>query len=101
MATISTEIEIGIEIETRDTSSRECFLTYTVPGGRQVTGNEKQYCTFRMPLHYPSYKKTDYENMSEWKLDCLLKEYGLPVIGDVNQKRKFAMGAFLWPDQYE
>ncbi|KAM1025121.1 hypothetical protein ACFX13_039031 [Malus domestica] len=50
-----------------------------------------------MPLHYPRYQKSDYESMPEWKLDCLLKQYGLPVIGDVNQKRKFAMGAFLWP----
>ncbi|XP_071730691.1 uncharacterized protein [Rutidosis leptorrhynchoides] len=52
---------------------------------------------FQMPLHYPRYKKEDYEKMPEWKLDCLLKEYGLPTdIGDVHEKRKFAMGAFLW-----
>ncbi|KAI3828795.1 hypothetical protein L1987_02905 [Smallanthus sonchifolius] len=57
----------------------------------------KNTCGFQMPLHYPRYKKEDYEKMPEWKLDCLLKEYGLPAnIGDVNQKRKFAMGAFLW-----
>ncbi|KAH6801875.1 hypothetical protein C2S51_033321 [Perilla frutescens var. frutescens] len=55
---------------------------------------------FRMPLHYPRYSKSDYENMPEWKLDRLLSEYGLPVIGDVHHKRNFAMGAFLWPDQY-
>ncbi|XP_076950552.1 uncharacterized protein LOC143623558 [Bidens hawaiensis] len=54
-------------------------------------------CGFQMPLHYPRYKKEDYEKMPEWKLDCLLKEYGLPTnIGDVNKKREFAMGAFLW-----
>ncbi|KAK1275568.1 hypothetical protein QJS04_geneDACA011108 [Acorus gramineus] len=51
---------------------------------------------FQMPLHYPRYKKSDYENMPEWKLDCLLTEYGLPVTGDVQNKRNFAMGAFLW-----
>ncbi|GMJ01390.1 hypothetical protein HRI_003808200 [Hibiscus trionum] len=51
---------------------------------------------FQMPLHYPRYTKADYEAMSEWKLDCLLKEYGLPISGDVEQKRNFAMGAFLW-----
>ncbi|XP_049377215.1 uncharacterized protein LOC125842060 [Solanum stenotomum] len=58
-------------------------------------------CTsnFQMPLHYPRYKKSDYETMPMWKLDCLLRQYGLPVIGDVNHKRKFAMGAFLWPSQ--
>nr|XP_009763315.1 PREDICTED: uncharacterized protein LOC104215251 [Nicotiana sylvestris] len=54
---------------------------------------------FQMPLHYPRYKKSDYDTMPEWKLDFLLKQYGLPVIGDVDNKRKFAMGAFLWPDQ--
>ncbi|KAK6925945.1 hypothetical protein RJ641_007664 [Dillenia turbinata] len=52
---------------------------------------------FQMPLHYPRYTNSDYESMPEWKLDCLLSEYGLPVTGSVNQKRNFAMGAFLWP----
>lgn len=52
---------------------------------------------FQMPLHYPRYTKAEYEAMPEWKLDCLLAEYGLPVTGDVHHKRKFAIGAFLWP----
>ncbi|RVX09977.1 hypothetical protein CK203_012981 [Vitis vinifera] len=52
---------------------------------------------FQMPLHYPRYTQADYETMPEWKIDCLLAEYGLPVTGGVEQKRKFAMGAFLWP----
>lgn len=65
-------------------------------------GNKKPSTHFQMPLHYPRYKKKDYETMPDWKLDCLLREYGLPInVGDVNQKRKFAMGAFLWPSQYE
>ncbi|KAJ0590358.1 hypothetical protein HanRHA438_Chr04g0192291 [Helianthus annuus] len=51
---------------------------------------------FEMPLHYPRYTREEYETMPEWKLDCLLKSYGLPITGDVSQKRKFAMGAFLW-----
>ncbi|KAJ1278847.1 hypothetical protein BS78_04G110700 [Paspalum vaginatum] len=55
---------------------------------------------FRMPLHYPRYKKEDYEAMPEWRVDCLLREYGLPVAGGLREKREFAMGAFLWPDQY-
>jgi len=55
---------------------------------------------FRMPLHYPRYKRADYEAMPEWRVDCLLREYGLPVAGDLRSKREFAMGAFLWPDQY-
>ncbi|KAH0669995.1 hypothetical protein KY290_025418 [Solanum tuberosum] len=51
---------------------------------------------FQMPLHYPKYTKAEYESMAEWKVDCLLTQYGLPIHGDVNHKRKFAMGAFLW-----
>ncbi|KAI5655369.1 hypothetical protein M9H77_32556 [Catharanthus roseus] len=58
--------------------------------------NFKYWHGFQMPLHYPRYKKSDYEKMPKWKLDCLLKQYGLPVIGDADEKRKFAMGAFLW-----
>ncbi|XP_073029942.1 uncharacterized protein [Primulina eburnea] len=54
---------------------------------------------FQMPLHYPKYSKSDYETMPEWKLDRLLDEYSLPKRGDVNDKKRFAMGAFLWPDQ--
>ncbi|KAL5700027.1 hypothetical protein ACHQM5_025530 [Ranunculus cassubicifolius] len=55
---------------------------------------------FQMPLHYPRYKKADYERMEEWKVDLLLKEYGMTCRGTVDEKRAFAMGAFLWPDQY-
>ncbi|KAK4777302.1 hypothetical protein SAY87_017489 [Trapa incisa] len=55
---------------------------------------------FQMPLHYPKYSKADYETMPERQLDCLLVEYGLPAIpGDIEQKRKFAIGAFLWSDR--
>ncbi|KAI3458038.1 hypothetical protein Pfo_014701 [Paulownia fortunei] len=52
---------------------------------------------FQMPLHYPKYTAEDYKSMPEWKLDGLLSEYGLPATGTADQKRKFAMGAFLWP----
>ncbi|KAK9267374.1 hypothetical protein L1049_009799 [Liquidambar formosana] len=54
---------------------------------------------FQMPLHYPRYTKADYENMEEWKLDMLLREYGLNFKGTLDEKRSYAMGAFLWPDQ--
>ncbi|KAL0925199.1 hypothetical protein M5K25_003514 [Dendrobium thyrsiflorum] len=60
---------------------------------------EKEKCVasnFQMPLHYPRYSKAEYEKMQEWKLDCLLAEYGLPIAGDLEHKRNFAMGAFLW-----
>ncbi|KAL5700743.1 hypothetical protein ACHQM5_026151 [Ranunculus cassubicifolius] len=55
---------------------------------------------FQMPLHYPRYKKADYEKMEEWKVDLLLKEYGMACNGTLEEKRSFAMGAFLWPQQY-
>ncbi|GMI63809.1 hypothetical protein like AT5G55620 [Hibiscus trionum] len=55
---------------------------------------------FQMPVHYPRYSKADYEKMEEWKIDVLLKEYGFSFTGGtVDEKRAFAMGAFLWPDQ--
>ncbi|KAJ4823811.1 hypothetical protein Tsubulata_005657 [Turnera subulata] len=66
--------------------------------GSKKSGDDKCSC-FQMPLHYPRYKKRDYETMPEERLDCLLKQYGLPAVGDVNEKRKFAMGAFLWPEE--
>jgi hypothetical protein len=66
---------------------------------QQGSKRDSRCCSFQMPLHYPRFKKSDYETMPEWKLDCLLNEYGLPVAGDVTQKRKFAMGAFLRPSQ--
>ncbi|KAL2247691.1 uncharacterized protein LOC105176605 [Sesamum indicum] len=55
---------------------------------------------FQMPLHYPRYAKSDYEKMEEWKVDALLRQYGLSFDGSLEEKRRFAMGAFLWPDQY-
>ncbi|KAK8549439.1 hypothetical protein V6N13_027192 [Hibiscus sabdariffa] len=51
---------------------------------------------FQMPLHYPRYTMQDYLDMPEWKLDRLLSEYGLSATGDLDYKRKFAIGAFLW-----
>ncbi|RLM80721.1 uncharacterized protein C2845_PM12G08780 [Panicum miliaceum] len=68
------------------------------PGGSSSCGGGGGF--FRMPLHYPRYKRADYEAMPEWRVDCLLREYGLPVAGDLRAKREFAMGAFLWPGQY-
>ncbi|KAJ0099133.1 hypothetical protein Patl1_20305 [Pistacia atlantica] len=71
-------------------------ISYEVAGG--VKGHQGSYNSgFQMPQHYPKYCKSDYEAMPEWQLNRLLSEYGLPVIGSVEQKRKFAMGAFLWP----
>ncbi|TMW95957.1 hypothetical protein EJD97_008155 [Solanum chilense] len=61
--------------------------------------NEKNSEFFQMPLHYPRYTKHDYEKMEEWKIDALLREYGLNFQGSVDEKRRFAIGAFLWPNQ--
>ncbi|KAJ9171481.1 hypothetical protein P3X46_014844 [Hevea brasiliensis] len=67
-------------------------------GGGPSGEHAKDRCGyFQMPLHYPRYTQAEYEAMPDWKLDCLLKEYGLPITGNVEHKRKFAMGAFLWP----
>lgn len=56
-------------------------------------------CGFQMPLHYPRYMRSDYEKMNDEQLDLLLRQYGLNFRGDLEEKRKFAMGTFLWPDQ--
>ncbi|XVE74098.1 hypothetical protein DITRI_Ditri11bG0172000 [Diplodiscus trichospermus] len=53
---------------------------------------------FLMPLHYPLFNRKEYQAMPQWQLDQLFTEYGLiSVGGDLDYKRKFAMGAFLWP----
>ncbi|MCO5590445.1 hypothetical protein L7F22_044415 [Adiantum nelumboides] len=51
---------------------------------------------FQMPLHYPKYSQEDYDAMPEWKLDRLLEEYGLPVLGTLVEKKQYAIGVFLW-----
>ncbi|KAJ4823812.1 hypothetical protein Tsubulata_005658 [Turnera subulata] len=77
-------------------STDKCLTNESNPNeGSQSTPGKST--SFQMPLHYPRYKEIDYETMPEDRLDCLFKAYGLPVFGDVNEKRKFAMGAFLWP----
>ncbi|CAN1756929.1 hypothetical protein LINPERHAP1_LOCUS6330 [Linum perenne] len=54
---------------------------------------------FKMPVHYPSYSKREYEEMEEWRLDLLFSQYGLRFEGSLAEKRAYAIGAFLWPDQ--
>lgn len=46
---------------------------------------------FQMPLHYPRYKKVDYEKMEASKVDVLLKGYGLSIKGTLVRK-----GLMLW-----
>ncbi|CAM8928970.1 unnamed protein product [Rhodiola kirilowii] len=54
---------------------------------------------FQMPLHYPFFKKEDYEKMDEMRLKLLLGEYGLKFEGSLDQLREYAIGTCLWPDQ--
>lgn len=75
----------------------ESGTRFEVGRGRADEGKQHQRDFFKMPLHYPNYSKADYDSMPEWKLDRLLSEYGLPVVGSAEHKNKFAMGAFLWP----
>ena len=63
-----------------------------------ASGDGHGGASFQIPLHYPRYKKEDYERM-ESRVDMLLVQYGLACKGSVEEKRAYAMGAFLWPDQ--
>ncbi|KAL9674077.1 hypothetical protein QQ045_030345 [Rhodiola kirilowii] len=51
-------------------------------------------------MHYPRFKKEDYEKMDEMRLKPLLGEYGLKFEGSMDQLRKYVIGTFLWPDQF-
>ncbi|XP_024529596.1 uncharacterized protein LOC9658584 [Selaginella moellendorffii] len=56
---------------------------------------------FQMPVHYPRFTRQQYATMPEWQIDRLLEEYGLPAhdMGGVEDKRQYAIGAFLWKEQ--
>ncbi|KAI5568315.1 hypothetical protein POPTR_012G031900v4 [Populus trichocarpa] len=76
---------------------RKGMESITFRAGGRVKEQQERCGGFQMPLHYPRYSRSEYETMPEGQLDLLLTEYGLPMVGNVEQKRKFAMGAFLWP----
>ncbi|PQQ04183.1 hypothetical protein Pyn_24769 [Prunus yedoensis var. nudiflora] len=63
----------------------ESATRFEVGRGRADEGKQQQRDFFKMPLHYPNYSKADYDSMPEWKLDRLLSEYGLPVVGSTAQ----------------
>lgn len=65
----------------------------------QTDARNKHIKEFQMPLRYPRYKREDYEKMEEWRLDQLLREYGLAFEGSVEEKRAHVMGTFLWPSK--
>ncbi|KAJ4841734.1 hypothetical protein Tsubulata_003019, partial [Turnera subulata] len=81
--------------ENHNTQSKETILR-TGSGPVHFTTKRLAGSEFQMPLHYPRFTKKDYEAMPEWKLYNLLVEYGLPTTGDLAEKRKTAMGTFLW-----
>lgn len=63
----------------------------------EIRNCKEQYPNgFQLPLHYPRYTKLDYANMEEWKLDMLLKTYGLSFVGSLEEKMAYAIGAFFW-----
>jgi hypothetical protein len=58
--------------------------------GRESEAERPTVFTFELYTIHPNYCRLA---LPEWRLDCLLREYGL------HDKRRFAMGAFLCPDQ--
>ncbi|KAF3320001.1 hypothetical protein FCM35_KLT22400 [Carex littledalei] len=68
-------------------------------GSVQTDARNKHRNEFQMPLRYPRYKREDYEKMEVWRLDQLLREYGLAFEGSVEEKRAYVMGTFLWPSK--
>lgn len=83
------------DVKSLKVPTNEAGLSYTA-----AVAEDTYLSGFQMPLHYPRYSKADYEKMEEWKLDLLLKQYGLNFKGTLDEKREYAKGAFLWPDQY-
>ncbi|KAI3783432.1 hypothetical protein L1987_42514 [Smallanthus sonchifolius] len=71
-------------------------------GRRKNIAGASSGSNFQMPLHYPRYTKEEYKELPEWMLDRLLAQYGLSASGhrDLESKREFAMGAFLWPPHH-
>ncbi|ESW19622.1 hypothetical protein PHAVU_006G140700 [Phaseolus vulgaris] len=89
---------VGYPTEEEKRKENEGDPNGEVKRGLCPSNNLKEPCSgFQMPLHYPRYTKQEYESMEEWKVELLLKQYGLSIKGSVDEKRAFAMGAFLWP----
>ncbi|XP_010543920.1 PREDICTED: uncharacterized protein LOC104816690 [Tarenaya hassleriana] len=87
--------------EAPDQRSRSVLLLQTqtqTQGQRLLQQTQTQGPAFQMPVHYPRYKREEYEKMSEEEIDRLLGMYGLTVSGDLDFKRGFAIGAFIWDD---
>ncbi|KAF7840525.1 hypothetical protein G2W53_002823 [Senna tora] len=67
--------------------------TFSLPCVGYPTGKGRG---FQMPLHYPRYRKEEYEKMEEWKVDLLLQQYGLCFKGTLQEKRTFAMAYYYF-----
>ncbi|KAK7859740.1 choline-phosphate cytidylyltransferase 2 [Quercus suber] len=61
--------------------------------GKTVMNEKERYESLR----HCRYIQTHYETRPKWTLACLFRDYRLLIIGDVDYKRMFAMGSFLWP----
>ncbi|KAE9594756.1 hypothetical protein Lalb_Chr18g0057141 [Lupinus albus] len=70
----------------KDNTEKECnqIGSYSNGEGKKV---EYPSSGFQMPLHYPRYTKAEYERMEDWKVDLLLKQYGLSFKGTLHEKR--------------
>ncbi|KAH9607213.1 hypothetical protein KSS87_021279 [Heliosperma pusillum] len=95
-----------INLEVKDNHEEAAIgarLTLDLCQEKTVNAMKNSSCSssFQMPVNYPRYRKSDYATMEEWKVEMLLRQYGLEhhIKGSVDEKRKFAMGTFLWPDQ--
>ncbi|MED6169094.1 hypothetical protein PIB30_018229 [Stylosanthes scabra] len=91
---------LGYSIDDRTNEEVVGLKTKGLSQQEEYPASSSSCSGFQMPLHYPRYTKGDYEIMEEWKVDLLLQQYGLSFKGTLHDKRAFAMGTFLWPDQY-
>ncbi|KAJ7297384.1 hypothetical protein O6H91_03G031700 [Diphasiastrum complanatum] len=94
-------VSVGHDAQRAACETRDSELVAEI--GRKCPYSAVRECpvpyVFQMPVHYPRYTKQDYEAMPEWMLDRLLEEYGLPVMGNIEDKRDYCIGSFLWHDE--
>ena len=64
-------------------------------GGPNELHTRERCEDFQMPLHYLVTPKLTIRPCRSGSLIVCLETYGLPIIGDVDHKRMFAMGSFL------
>lgn len=62
----------------RDGMKSMAFSSHKVGGGIRMENDVAKDCCghFQMPVHYPRYSRPEYDSMPEWKVNCLLAQYG-------------------------